>query len=261
MKVISIFDQKGGAGKTPTAVQLSFALAGMGKHVLFIDADPQGTASLHFLGTGYRNQEVTFFNAITSTRNVEQVTHIEPIIVNDCLHLLSAHDELEQAEVLLTSKRSFTWQRQLVKLLALYHGYDFVIVDTPGSRVSIFPTLALVASDIAIVPVKTTLEAQQAMQDSMSLIEDLQQLNSRLVLHAIVPNQFEDTRHHKEIVEILMENYPGKVYEPSRKSIKYSDALARKADIRDLDPYLGEYWDVIAGDLVKLEGGVRYASK
>ena len=46
------------------------------------------------------------------------------------------------------------------------------------------------------------------------------------------------------------------VYEPSRKSVKYADALAMKCDIRDLDPDLGEYWDVIAGDLIKVGGGV-----
>src|SRR5438034_2382363 len=55
------------SGKTPTAVHLSFALAHLGHSVLFVDADPQATASLHFLGVGYKTHQPTLYNAITGT--------------------------------------------------------------------------------------------------------------------------------------------------------------------------------------------------
>src|SRR5260370_42660759 len=81
MKTIAIVNQKGAAGKTPTAVHLSFALPRVGNKVLFVDADPQASATLHFLGINYKELPVTLFNAITSTRAIERVTHIEPLII------------------------------------------------------------------------------------------------------------------------------------------------------------------------------------
>ena len=94
MLVVTVVNQKGGAGKTPTAVHLAFALAKTGK-VLFVDLDPQATASYHFLGKLYREQEPTIYTALTTFKP------IPPIIVNERLHLLSAHISLEQAEVSL----------------------------------------------------------------------------------------------------------------------------------------------------------------
>ena len=89
MQVIAIVNQKGGAGKTPTAVHLSFALARAGNHVLFIDADPQASASLHFLGLAYKQQRPTLFDAMH--KPVEPV-RIEPVQSKPPRHLLPAHD-------------------------------------------------------------------------------------------------------------------------------------------------------------------------
>ncbi len=77
MKTVAVVNQKGGAGKTPTAVHLSFALARAGKKVLFIDFDSQATASLHFLGKKYREIELTIYDAVTK----QQV--IAPHQIND----------------------------------------------------------------------------------------------------------------------------------------------------------------------------------
>ncbi|TMC15903.1 MAG: ParA family protein [Chloroflexi bacterium] len=262
IEIIVVFQQKGGNGKSVAAVQLAYSLAKKGKRVLFVDADPQGTGSLHFLGVSYRELKITFFNAITSTRNIEQVTRIDPIVISERLHLLPAHDELEQAEVLLTSKHTFEWREQLMKLLGLYaDDYDYVVVDTPGSRVSIFPTLALVAADQVIIPVKTTFEAQQATIESMGLVEDIKKnLNPHLQISCILPNQFEQTLHHQEIIDILKETYPSLVWEASRKSIKYAEALVAKEDVRVLARSLGKYWDGLAESLIE-KAGRKYASQ
>ena len=72
-----VVNQKGGSGKTPTAVHLAFALAKTGGRVLFIDLDPQATASYHFLGKLYREQEPTIYTALTTFKP------IPPIIVNE----------------------------------------------------------------------------------------------------------------------------------------------------------------------------------
>jgi chromosome partitioning protein len=129
--VIAVVQQKGGAGKTPTAVHLSYALSYSGKNTLLIDLDAQATASLHLLGPMYKEAQPTIYNALVTLKA------IPPTPIKDHLYLLSAHDELEKAEIELPRPGSF-YQVQLAKLLKQYQQYDYVVIDTPGSRVSIF---------------------------------------------------------------------------------------------------------------------------
>src|SRR5215831_4394647 len=123
MLVISVVNQKGGSGKTPTAVHVAFALAKTRGKVLFIDLDPQATASYHFLGKLYKEQEPTVYTALTTFKP------IPPIIVNDTLHLLSAHIALEQAKVSLPAKKGLDYNRILDYLLKDYNMYEFVVID------------------------------------------------------------------------------------------------------------------------------------
>src|SRR5437764_5467693 len=110
-RILTIANQKGGAGKSPTAVHLSYALSKAGNSVLIVDADSQATTSLHFLGLKYKQQQPTLYNAlITQTR-------IDPLVVSPTLHLLPAHDELERADVELTSKPGSVYQKKLAMLL------------------------------------------------------------------------------------------------------------------------------------------------
>jgi chromosome partitioning protein len=253
MLVIDVVQQKGGGGKTPTAVHTSFALARRGKRVLFVDFDPQATASLHFLGRKYKEQQPTIYNALMT------LTPIEPLQVRENLYLLPAHDELEKAEVELTSKKGFFYQAQLARLLTLYqHQFDFCVIDTPGSRISVFTIIALTAGHLVIVPAKTEIAHEDATKDTMNLIDDVRAgngLNPSLKVWGILPNQFENNLHHKEIVDILKEEYGDLVYpEPSRKTTKYNDATSMKVDIRELDQALGEYWDRLAASVIEKGG-------
>ena len=254
MRVIAVANQKGGAGKSPTAVHLSFALTRVGNQVLFIDADPQASASLHFLGLAYKQQRPTLFDAL---HKPTEPVRIEPLLIKPNLHLLPAHDELEQAELSLVSKPGYFWQQQLLKLIRLYQGFDYIIIDTPGSRVSIFTTLALTAANLVIVPMKTEYGQQQATIDSLSLIEDVKGgLNPKLELWGILPNQYRShVLHDREVLQILKEDYGELVYEPSRHTTKYNDAMAARADINELDTALGQYWDAVAASVIK-KGGV-----
>ncbi len=267
--VITIVNGKGGSGKTPTAVQLAFALARAGYRVLFCDLDLQGTASFHFLGLKFRRQQPTIYNAI---RDLTYIEPLVPVAELPNLHLLSAHDELQMLEIELPKMkqpdgRPIVWQTRLSSLLNLYPGYDFVITDTPGSAISIVPTLTLTGADLAIVPAKTEVVHVIGTQDTLNLIEDVQlpqdgqkALNPSLKLWGILPNQYEvNTGSHNDALRLFNQLYGKKgVYiypEPSRKTTLYNEASQRHIDIRDTDPRqgpaLGAYWDAIANDIIK----------
>ena len=263
--VITILNGKGGSGKTPTAVQLAYALARMGYRVLFCDLDQQGTASLHFLGLKFKRLQPTIYNAL------RDLTRIAPAEILPTLHLLPAHDELAGLEIDLPEMKQkngkpIFWQGRLAELLNLYPGYDFLINDTPGSAISIFPTLALASSDLALVPTKTEISAVVGTQDSINLIEDVRTappgkraLNAGLQLWGILPNQYEARAgSHQDALRLLHKMYGDQgiyIYPvASRKSTLYNEATAAHIDIRETDKKLGqpfgEYWDVIAQDIV-----------
>jgi len=254
MLVVSFINQKGGSGKSATAIHTGFALARAGRKVLFIDLDPQATASFHFLGKLYREQEPTIYTALTTFKP------IPPIIVNERLHLLSAHIALEQAEVSLPAKKGLDYNRILDYLLKDYSMYDVAVIDTPGSRVSIFPVMAMTASDTVIVPVKTERGSTDATVETINLIRDVQRpggYNPNLLIWGILPNQYEDTIHHREVLTDLRTQYPTLVYpDPSRKTTRYNEALDLRLDIRELEPTLGEYWDSIAASVIEKGGRV-----
>ncbi len=263
--VISVVNGKGGSGKTPVAVQLAYALAHMGYKVLFGDLDQQASASFHFLGLKYKRLQPTIYNALRDLK------YIEPHSISPNLHLLSAHDELSVLEIDLPKMkrpdgRPIFWQGRLADLLNLYPGYDFMICDTPGSAISIFPTMSLTSADLAMVPTKTEVVAVVGTGDTLNLIEDIahptdgqRALNPALQLWGILPNQYEmHVGSHNEAIRLLGKLYGERgVYiypNPSRKTTFYNEASQGHIDIRETSPKIGQalgaYWDAIAQDIV-----------
>ena len=93
MRIIAIANQKGGVGKTPTTVNIAFALARAGYTILLVDLDPQGSLSEYFLADQADIQEVTVYNALSDLQR------IEPLPLTKQIALLPAHDELAGAEL------------------------------------------------------------------------------------------------------------------------------------------------------------------
>lgn len=254
---IAIVQEKGGGGKTPTAVHLAYALSYRAQDTLLVDLDAQATASQHLLGPAYKEVQPTVYNALVEGRAVA------PLQIQEHFFLLSAHDELEKAEIELPRPGAF-YQAQLTKLLKSYQQFRYVVIDTPGSRVSIFATLALTAADLVIVPCKTEISHYYATIDTMNLIEDVRGgLNPDLVVWGILPTQYEtNVKHHQEVFDLVKEvaspqGKPYPVYEtPSRKTTKYNDATAMRIDARQLDPALGRYWDSVAASVLDGTGKV-----
>ncbi|MEO7020817.1 MAG: ParA family protein [Ktedonobacteraceae bacterium] len=252
MSIYAIVQEKGGSGKSPTAMHLGYALSYLGEDTLIVDFDPQATASQHGQGFDYAQTEPTVYNSLVALKP------IEPFKLQEHLYLLPAHSELEKAEIELPKPGAF-YQVQLQKMLKLYSQFKHIVIDTPGSRISIFTTLALTAANVVIIPTKCEISHYHATIDTLSLIEDVREgLNPNLSVWGILPTQYEGTAHHREILEMLkqLRDPNGNLYpiydEPSRKTTKYNDATSMRLDVRSLDETgkLGLYWDRVAASIL-----------
>jgi chromosome partitioning protein len=247
VRIIAIANQKGGVGKTPTTVNLSFALARAGYSILMVDLDPQGSLSEYFLADQADIQEVTVYNALSD------LERIEPISIAKQIALLPAHDELAGAELELPGK--VNGQKRLARVLSFYQSdYDFCVLDCPPS-LGILTINALASAHQVVIPVKTEISAERALKRIKNTIKDIQQsdLNGQLTIWGILPTIFDSRKaHHNEVLQALRYKYGQEVYkEPSRETTKYNDATVLKADVSALDKALAKYWDTLAATLME----------
>ena len=146
-EIISILNQKGGCGKTTTAVNLSAALALLGKKVLVIDMDPQANATTAF-GV-QKNEENSVYRVLTGEQTMDQA--IVPTEISG-LDVLPSHISLSGAEVELSKDIGFPFILK-ESVDGLLDDYDYVLLDVPPS-LGILTINSLVAADSVIIPIQ-----------------------------------------------------------------------------------------------------------
>ena len=168
-RIISIANQKGGVGKTTTAVNVSAILAKRGKKVMLIDADPQGNASS---GLGLEKEtENSLYDVLINDVDLEstlQDTNIKT------LKVCPSNMNLAGAEVELVSQMSRE-QRLKEKLDVIKDNFDFIIIDCPPSLGLIIDN-ALFASDSVIIPVECGFYAYDALTQMVNKIDEVQKI-------------------------------------------------------------------------------------
>lgn len=244
MHIIAIANQKGGTGKTSTAVNLAAALTRANQNVLLVDMDPQGSLTEYFVNP--TELTITIYNALLDGATVT------PLVIGEQVHLIPATIDLAAAEIQLPAKRN--QERTLSRFLRQYQSqYDYCLLDCPPS-LGVLTANALTAARLVLVPVSTELMAERTVKLILNTVEDIKEteLNSSLEVWRILPTLYDQRlAHHREILEALRIKYRGLLYpEPVRSTTKYKDAVTSGTDISDLDPKLGEYWDKLALTLI-----------
>ncbi len=185
-KVITITNQKGGVGKTTTAINLSFYLAKAGKKTLLIDFDPQGNASSG-LNIEKDQAHISMSQLLLSQNQAHEA--VMPTSVKN-LSIIIATPELADTEIKMTQlENRFTIFRDIIKTLR--KDYDYIIIDSPPS-LSLITVNCMIAADYLLLPVQTefyALEGVAQLLESMQLIKKAS--NPKLQILGVVATMYD----------------------------------------------------------------------
>ena len=231
-KVISVANQKGGVGKTTTAVNLSTLLAKRGKKVLLIDTDPQGNATS---GLGVTKEvELSVYDILVGETTFEETVQ-ETAIKN--LKVCPSNISLAGAEVELVSMMSRE-RRLKEKLDAVKDKYDFVIIDCPPS-LGLVTLNAFTASDSVLIPVQCeyfALEGLGQLLNTVNLVK--KHLNKNLEIEGALLTMYDmRTNLSNQVVKEVKKYFEDKVYKTViPRNVRLSEAPSYGMPISIYDP-------------------------
>lgn len=233
-KKIAVINQKGGVGKTTTAVNLGTYLAKSGKKVLILDLDPQGNATSGF---GYNKEDITgcVYNVLIDGVSIHRV---KKETKQPKLHLAPASMNLAAAEIELVSQLAREHKLKMA-INEVSDTYDYVLIDCPPS-LGLLTINGLVASDSVLIPVQAEYYALEGLGQLLTTIKRVRtSLNPNLeLLGVLVTMHDRRTTLSRQVEDELKKHFGGKVFDSViPRSIRLAEAPSHGKAIVDYDKF------------------------
>lgn len=232
-RIIAIANQKGGVGKTTTAINLSSCLAEKGKKVLSIDMDPQGNMTS---GLGVDKDEIskTVYDLIIGEASIEDVICKG---VSENLDILPTNIDLSAAEIELIGidEKEYIIKKEVEKVK---NDYDFIIIDCPPS-LSMLTINAMTTADSVLVPIQCEYYALEGLSQLIHTIELVQErLNPGLSIEGVVFTMYDArTNLSLQVVENVKDNLAQNIYKTIiPRNIRLAEAPSYGMPINQYDP-------------------------
>ncbi|HEX8417559.1 MAG TPA: ParA family protein [Methylobacterium sp.] len=264
LRVLALANQKGGVGKTTTAINLGTALAAIGERVLVIDLDPQGNASTG-LGVDRRSRKVSTYHVLAGEATLSQA--VVPTAVPRLLLAPSTMDllglEMEMASMPDRAHRL----RGVMKGLAetgTTEGVSYVLIDCPPS-LNLLTINALAASDAVLVPLQCEFFALEGLSQLLRTVEQVRSaLNPRLTIQGVVLTMFDPRNNLSAQVEADVRSFMGdKVYEtmiPRNVRVSEAPSHGKPVLLYDLKCAGSQAYLRLASEIIQREGRLPQAA-
>ena len=211
MKIISISNQKGGVGKTTTAINLSTALSAIGQKVLIVDLDPQGNASTG-LGLHYNQRKKTIYGVLSNQTEIHEAIYKTNI---SNLFIIPSTVDLSGIEPELATERDRAYAlKKIFSSTQALDEYDFVFIDCPPA-LSLLTVMAMTVADSIIVPLQCEFFALEGLSQLIKTIDRVKNnLNPNLHIDGIVLTMFDGrNKLSSQVAEDVKAHLKEQVYE------------------------------------------------
>ena len=232
-RIIAVANQKGGVGKTTTAINLSSCLASLGKKVLAIDMDPQGNMTSG-LGIDKNEVEYTVYELILGQVGIEKVICKDAL---ENLDVLPTNINLSAAEIELigVEEKEFIIRKEVDKVKK---NYDFIVIDCPPS-LSMLTINAMITADSVLVPIQCEYYALEGLSQLIHTIDLVKErLNPELKIEGVVFTMYDArTNLSLQVVENVKDNLQQTIYKTIiPRNIRLAEAPSHGLPINLYDP-------------------------
>ena len=262
-RILALANQKGGVGKTTTAINLGTALAAIGEKVLVIDLDPQGNASTG-LGIDHKSREISMFDVMAGDHSLAR-SIVETAIPR--LHVSPSTMDLSgiEMEIMGDKDRAFRLRKALEQLAASVSDdpYSYVLIDCPPS-LNLLTINAMSAADAILVPLQCEFFALEGLSQLLKTVEQVRaSLNPKLAIHGVVLTMF-DARNNlsMQVVDDVRRFLGEKVYQtiiPRNVRVSEAPSYGKPALLYDLKCVGSQAYLRLASEVIQRERALKAA--